>query len=665
MVDKVVAQLFGDDNIMSIPECGKTFEQIQRVFEDTYGMFGLKFEPFLITRDLEECEFLGFNFKKTDRGWIPRFKLGKLANAFVYQTSIKEDLLATVSRLWSLSIMLAGSGSDVYEKFARATEYVLVKHRDSEIPTVRVYANYGLPTYDEVLSFFLGDESSFEPRLFVETFGMKIHQSSGEEVVRNKVLNFMERKTTTTTVVKQPKKKFTKAEREAYNAKMAMVKKQYIPPRLNPAIPHKNLKVKKNGDMRPVYRTPKFNAHSRLFLTQALDPMHDTPNSNKAGWPDKVTSSSVVRALKLRVPLVKPAGNSNIPDKWDCHIIVNPWMNRLGMEKRARVNNVMDYSPTGDIIPIGGVQAYACSPGTPFTYGDGNLPGSDIPEIAHLEIPTTHSVGEGRLIGCGIEVLNETSLLYVDGDLVAWRAPEPNVQQGLFYKADQSAEPTVYPLDPKTVQFYRYPPATPSQALTYDASEEWKAKDGAYMVCTFNDFENPAMLVGYTSPALISNETAEDITTTYQDVATLNKTDIWTAATIHALAGELQPVDVMPGTKLYPINQCGFILSGLNAQSELMLKFNFTYETFPSIAQLEILDLAKPSSPYDPVALEYLSRVTARMPVAVLASKNASGDWWREVLKMLSAVAPSVGALLGQPALGLAAGAGLSAFSQL
>jgi len=675
-----IAQLFGDDNVLGLYKTGHTFREIQACFEFIFGLFDMRFDPFLVTSNLEDCEFLGFKFKHTPGGWVPQYNLGKLTNSYLYQTGPKYSELETISRAWSLTIMVAGNGEEVYNSFADATTSLLRSVQKSSDPTVRTYVKYGVPTYSEVISFYLGSES-LDMGLFALAFKLGAHQAGPVE--RHKEIFMKKTVVIETGKRRQRKPKGGKAQQSLPARELSVLQQQtrqiaelrkiariesraprisYAPPKTSPA-PAPRVRVTRDGTIRN--HAPRVLPTSGTFLTQALDPMHDVPIHNKVGWPDEVVLPSVIRNGKFSIPLTKPA-NDTIPGKWDCHIILQPWLNRIGMSEYNRVNNVLSTAPIGEERPIGGLQAYATASGTPFAYGP-NGAGDAIPEIGVLELPPEYTPGVGRIVGLGIELINETAALYVDGDIICWRAPEPHIQNELLYQADQSEPPIIYPFNPRSSQFFRYPPRDGKQALIYDGTTQWKAKDGSYMVATFNDFQNPANMVGYTGPAMIFTGDKEDNVTTYAMAETLNTTNVWTASPIHVppVSGLQQEMNVSPAVKLHPINQMGMILTGLAPETTLQLKLNVYYESFPSIAQFDILNLARPSCPYDPVALAYLSKVTAQMPVAVMSAHNASGSWWREILRMLSAVAPAVGTAFGQPMLGAAASVGLSSLSRV
>jgi len=220
-------------------------------------------------------------------------------------------------------------------------------------------------------------------------------------------------------------------------------------------------------------------------------------------------------------------------------------------------------------------------------------------------------------------------------------------------KRDSSSMANPVSVYPCTAQIFRYPPQNPAQSLYYTGTVDWEAKEGAYMVGTFNDFENPAKMVDYTQPMMLGVNNVEDTTTDYNESFALDETSVWAPQMLQD--GSTPPYSYWPAVKLYPLNQMGMIFTGLTIQSTLTIKMKVYYESFPSLAQKEILTLARPSTKYDPVVLELVAAVMRSLPSAVAARENAEGDWWDRVLKAIQIVAPVTLGLFGLEALAPAA----------
>jgi hypothetical protein len=93
---------------------------------------------------------------------------------------------------------------------------------------------------------------------------------------------------------------------------------------------------------------------------------------------------------------------------------------------------------------------------------------------------------------------------------------------------------------------------------------------------------------------------------------------------------------IQQATKLYPIQQVGAFFQGLSEETTLSISMNVFVETFPTVAEPEILVLATPSACYDPVALQIFSNALSVLPVGVPAGFNPFGEWFTDIVSTLS-----------------------------
>lgn len=393
-------------------------------------------------------------------------------------------------------------------------------------------------------------------------------------------------------------------------------------------------------------RTFNMGAKAGAFFTSATDPMHDSSVAN-TGWPDRNIELSVVRKIRQTMSLTRPAiTNPHFADGdgWDCHVIFNPWLNSMTFGQHDRVNNTLIEASNIATAHIGGLQAYGAPIGSTFVYGSDDPASGNFPIINSLQLDAEMSQGVGRVVGLGIEATNTSAQLFQQGHVYCWRAPEPALQPATYSyeRAPDSPSPAIPVASfPFTGQVYRYPPGNVAQAQYYTGTADWKAVEGAYMVGTFHDFENPAQMVNYTQPMLIDVINGED--KTYNEPGTFgsNTSSVWVPTTVSG--GTAHPTyHGHPGTKIYPLNQMGMIFSGLGYESTLDVELVIYYESFPSLAQASILTLANPSTPYNERVLKLLAAVMRSMPVATMQKNNASGDWWDKILEALQFVAPGV-----------------------
>lgn len=398
----------------------------------------------------------------------------------------------------------------------------------------------------------------------------------------------------------------------------------------------------------------KLTQQGQDFLKMCLDPMHDCAVM-KVGWPDDLDIPSIVRKISQEMGVAYPVANTNFPgtlgSTWDCYIVLNPWLNTMFYESMTRVNNVIQGQVDPGPETIGGLQAWACQSGTDWGYGYTTGPNPTIPLLNTLSLSNTYTVGAGRLVSIGIEVINTTPLLTKGGTITIWRAPEPLANPTGFQYLDTTTGDTLRSL---TATEVRYPPQNPAQALLYEQSSTWGAELGAYMVGTFLTEDNPATMVNYTVPYMTVAGVTEDVTNQAGDATSQNTSSLWLPTPVNS-------VITTPAVKIYPINQMGCMLTGLSPQSTLTVRMILFYESFPSIAQEQLLNLAGHNTPHDPIALQYLSMVYKLMPPGVPSDQNFDGEWWANVVEWLGAIAGVGASVFGLPEVGLAVNAAASA----
>lgn len=400
---------------------------------------------------------------------------------------------------------------------------------------------------------------------------------------------------------------------------------------------------------RHLAKFPKLSAKGREFLKMTLDPFHDN-EFQPCGWPDKLGMPSVVREMKQSMDLAYPVGNASFPGGlWDCYVVLQPWLNAVAFRSTNRTNNVITTTVDPGPESIGGVQAWATNSHVDFAFGGSAGPNPPIPLIGTLEIAPEISQGAGRLVGFGIEAVNTTADIYKQGLVTNWRAPEP------YGEASTFSWPSGVLGNDRSLSCaeMRYPPQNSASALLYKGAKQWDACDGSYMIGTFLADENPPVMVNYTQPYFTVAGTEEDQTTVEGVVGSLNTTEIWIPDTVSTAGLER----AQPAMKIYPINQMGMIFTGLSQQTTVTIRFTYFYESFPSITQNQVVTLARDNTPYDRIALSYLTAVYRRMPVAVPVKENFDGEWWANVVEWLGTVAGIATTAFGLPEVGAAIGA--------
>jgi len=378
------------------------------------------------------------------------------------------------------------------------------------------------------------------------------------------------------------------------------------------------------------------------FLKGYLDPFHDTSFVPR-GFPDRATNPTVVERFPVSCSPQYPTGNTNFPvgGTWDLHIIFNPW-SPTPMIERERVNNqLLGIHNTGHAQLIGGVQCYAVQPNLDMSYTGndftilnppivnvtgGNIAGATSVTNTSLWIKPETERGLTRIVGVGLEVIDNTAQLADQGMITCWRANEPQLSPSTYGTSSAAASAM-------TGQVYRYPPTNLGEALLYPSSSQWKAREGTYMPGIMATFENPLLLADYSCPFLIEADDADDVPSSLPQSGYANVTNLWVPQD-YAIS-DINPTRIINCQKLYPFQQMGCVLSSLPSTASITVRLIAYVEYAPSSNDPRILSFARMASPYDPIALEFLARVNRQLAVAFPADANADGDVWASIVEIL------------------------------
>jgi hypothetical protein len=153
-VEEMWARCFGDD-VLAGDNLNCSDEELRQSIEETFKLYGVELDPFIITHSLEGMSFLGFKLKEIIGGWIPVYDLGRLAKSFLFETHTTTPE-GNINRMLSILLMVAGNGETIYNMFREAFMDVLC---NAQIELTKKLLRVGVPTYDEVISWYLGTES--------------------------------------------------------------------------------------------------------------------------------------------------------------------------------------------------------------------------------------------------------------------------------------------------------------------------------------------------------------------------------------------------------------------------------------------------------------------------------------------------------------------------
>lgn len=342
----------------------------------------------------------------------------------------------------------------------------------------------------------------------------------------------------------------------------------------------------------------------------ALDPFHDNRLDNLSGYPDTVTTSSIIRQVKQSLEITTPASE-------DVYIVNWPWLGPVTM------NN---YSVDGNSISLPGLGAFVVPSLSVYRVTAGsNLDISVAPTLG-LTYPRSMHRGRGRLVGCGLELVNTTAPINRSGTLYGWRLPGLEEQNETFMYL--TAAGVIQRAG--AIRETRTPPRNPAQAMLIPGTRSWAAEEGAYLVVPLES-DNPPLLPTQTG-TMVTIPPNGDL-----EVGLTNP-----RAVIATQAG----VATGLANRLVPVNLTGIMCTGNNPNSKFTLNVIWYYEEFPSV-ESDVLTLSTPSCEHDPVALECYTRVLNTLPIMVPSSWNAAGDWWWDVVTAIKDYAPEIGGMIG------------------
>jgi len=165
------ACLFGDDNALSLPipnytTNGEFINVIEQCFRRVFLMFNLDLDPFLVTNDIEDVEFLGFTIGLWNGFYVPVYNGRRLLASFCYEFDKGCKTQACISKAWTLTIMAASGSEVVFDHMCACLKWYCQYYKDDSDPTIKAYITLGVPTREECFSFFSGAETSRLSEIF-------------------------------------------------------------------------------------------------------------------------------------------------------------------------------------------------------------------------------------------------------------------------------------------------------------------------------------------------------------------------------------------------------------------------------------------------------------------------------------------------------------------
>lgn len=160
-VNACCVNVFGDDAVHAIPDNDFDPKEVETQHREIFRLFGFELDPFVISRSLSDMEFLGFKFQCENGFWIPRYNLGRLCAAFYYCIETMPPA-ASAAKCWTLCVMSAGSGRDVFEFLSTCISYIFSALSADEScnsdPVIASMLDCGPPQWEHTWAFYTGLE---------------------------------------------------------------------------------------------------------------------------------------------------------------------------------------------------------------------------------------------------------------------------------------------------------------------------------------------------------------------------------------------------------------------------------------------------------------------------------------------------------------------------
>lgn len=365
------------------------------------------------------------------------------------------------------------------------------------------------------------------------------------------------------------------------------------------------------------------------WLKIALDPFHDRKIDGLAGLPDKTIGTSVVSSIALAQEVSVPSGTGT-------------WSFRVQTHPIAYSHTQSIYGLTGTTMGV----ATGLQPLFPVSVeigaGDAQFPDNGLISSG-LSLPQAVLSGPFKIIGMGIEIVNTTAELYKSGLVTVAVINQSNMTPftaKLHMSDSLFTVASVFPV--------RCNPRNLAEMNLIPGAGAWEAKEGLYSVVNLTSFDWSPPTINPQYPVFLPTDLQAGAFSTMANVAGPGLNNV----VIPNMGAHVIP-RTNPG--IVPMNTTTAIFSGLTEQSSFTLRVRWIIERFPSDSQPDIISLATPTAPYDPVALEIYTRVMRRLPPGVMFKENPGMEWWGDVLNNIAKTVATGLSLTGNP---IAMGAG-------
>jgi hypothetical protein len=353
------------------------------------------------------------------------------------------------------------------------------------------------------------------------------------------------------------------------------------------------------------------SAAGSAWITSTLDVFKDDEEIKATGFPDLITSNSVVRTVKLSATIGPPA---SVPSgsNWQANIFLDPIVSAYTMYDTTS-RSAFSLDPTTQVTPVqcGGLTVRSGIEGIPLRMSNTTFA---------LPLPAAYANPKSRVLGMGFEIHNTTAEIYKQGGLATYRKCVEVLQQDAINTFINPAI-TTQRGSARSLNLPG-PPATLASSLLLGGTRQWNASKGVMSISTMASQVNEPSGTNYYAVNQFDAGLAVNHTWYSPLVIDAVNNNIFCTANVLNT----------------PFNYSGAFLSGLSYQTSLLLNVIYIVETFPDEEDAQIVVLATPSPPCDFPAMELYAKTAHFLPPGVPVSMNADGDWIKNIANLLGTV---------------------------
>lgn len=364
----------------------------------------------------------------------------------------------------------------------------------------------------------------------------------------------------------------------------------------------------------------KFSENLSLATNNALslvtDPYHDY-NLRATGYPDGRATISAVRRFTARETIMCPFVLQD-GDTWSFHAHTTPLHANVRLSSYIISGNQLTTSDTTSTS-----QYYGPVNVTYFHYRNSALINTITKPLGPDVTTLANKRTLRRTVSLGFEIHNTSAELYKAGSLTVYRAPSTWSSTDLWIKSPSDVGSAYLPYHVNNIASL---PQSISAANLLPNSRTWDAAKGAYCVALptpDNQFSN----------IMCSNVLI--------DVDGKN----WG---VHPAATE----DLDRTLITYSPLACVGVYSSLYADSNQTFTIDMRQitELMPSPQDTVNLQFASTAPQCDVQFLKLYKQMFNQIPPGVHVNKNASGDWFRSIIRIAKDVLPSILSAMPHPA---------------